>query len=80
MNNQRLLAVILVLQILILMNQWLGSSVSTARAQVPDTGAQNVQIIDELKGANEKLEKMISILESGKLQVRVMKPDENEAK
>jgi cell division protein FtsB len=77
MTTRKFLAVILVLQVLILMNQWLGSPVSTARAQIPDAGAQQQKVIDELKSSNEKLDKMISILDSGKLQVVVSKSDDN---
>jgi cell division protein FtsB len=77
MTTRKFLAVILVLQVLILMNQWLGSPVSTARAQIPDAGAQQQKVIDELKSSNEKLGKMISILDSGKLQVVVSKSDDN---
>lgn len=69
------LAMIVALQIVTLLSQW--TSVPTARAQVPDAGAQQQQIIEQLRGTNEKLEKVISILGSGKLQVRVAKPDDS---
>jgi hypothetical protein len=59
---------------------WLGAPISTAQAQVPDAGAQRLEMIDQLKASNDKLDKMISILESGKLQVQLTKPDETEKK
>jgi hypothetical protein len=78
MKTQKLLAAILVLQGVILMNQWLGSGVSVARGDIPDSGAQLNQIIDELKSSNSKLDQTMELLESGKVQVQVVKPDENE--
>jgi hypothetical protein len=70
------MSVILVLQILILINQWFGPSTSPAMAQIPDAGAQNAQIIDELKQTNTTLDKLLDVLQSGKLQVTVAKPDD----
>jgi hypothetical protein len=74
MKTTKLLTVVVILQSLILLGQWLGapSLLSPAQAQVPDSGAQRVQIIEELKSLNNKTEKLISLLESGKLQVRVV--------
>ncbi|MDP9175450.1 MAG: hypothetical protein M3O30_16535 [Planctomycetota bacterium] len=80
MRTQKLLAAILVLQVVNLLNQWVGAPISRAQAQVPDAGAQRLQMIDEIRASNEKLDKMISILDSGKLQVVVAKPDETEKK
>ena len=84
MNNTRLLTVIILLQVLTIANQWFTgpaapSLVSPAQAQVPDAGAQRLQIIDELKGVNDKLGKMVGMMESGNLQVRVVTPDDNKA-
>lgn len=78
MKMQKILAAILVLQGLILMDQWVGSPVSVVRGQIPDQGAQLNQIIDELKQSNEKLDHTIGLLESGKLQVQVVKPDDTQ--
>jgi hypothetical protein len=80
MRTNKLLAVILVLQTVTLLNMWLGSPLPRASAQVADLGAQNLQIIDQLKSSNDKLDKLISILESGKLQVQMSKPDETQQK
>jgi len=87
MKTHKTLIAILVLQALTLLNQWFGSPISTARAQVPDAGAQQLQIIDELKtnndllqGVDDKLDKMVTIFQSGKLQVVLSKPDDSQEK
>ena len=72
MNTARILVVIVVLQGLILMGQWTGSGPLTpAQAQVPDAGAQRIQMIEELRRLNGKMDVLVEKLESGKLQVRV---------
>lgn len=87
MATRRLLAAILVLQIVTILNQWFGGPISTAHAQIPDAGAQRLEIINELKASNDqlkdvddKLDKLISIFQSGKLQVQLSKPDDNQEK
>ncbi|MGA3065310.1 MAG: hypothetical protein ABSF29_00530 [Tepidisphaeraceae bacterium] len=72
------MTVILVLQVLTLLNQFISPSLPAARAQIPDAGAQQLQIIQLLQSSNDKLDKLLSILESGKLQVQVAKPDESD--
>ena len=81
MKSAKLLTVVIVLQALILVGQWLGapSLVSPAQAQIPDAGGQRQEIISLLKGTNDKLDRLIGILESGKLEVRVAGADENKA-
>jgi hypothetical protein len=87
MTTNRILAMVLVLQMVIVANQWLGGPISVARAQIPDAGAQRDEMIDQLKSANDtlkamddKLDKMEGVLESGKLQVQVAKPDDTDGK
>ena|SRR5450432_19796 len=87
MKSHKLLAAIVVLQIITILNQWFGGPISTAHAQIPDAGAQRLQMIeqltssnDHLKAIDDKLDKLISIFESGKLQVQLSKPDENQQK
>ena len=79
MKTTRLLTIVIVLQGLILVGQWLGnpSYIQAAPAQIPDGGSQRNQMIDEIKAVNEKLDKLISLFESGNLQVRVTSPDDN---
>jgi hypothetical protein len=87
MDTRKILSAILVLQVLTILNQWFGGPISTARAQIPDAGAQQLQIIDELKsnndllkGIDDKLDKMVTIFQSGKLQVVLSKPDDSQEK
>jgi hypothetical protein len=81
MKNVKLLTIVIVLQALILVGQWLGapSLVSPAQAQIPDAGGQRQEMISLIKGTNDKLDRLIGILESGKLEVRVAGADENKA-
>lgn len=78
MRTSKLLVVVIVLQGLMLAGQWLGApgALSPAHAQMPDPGRDRVQMIDELKSLNAKLDKLVGILESGDLQVHAVLPDE----
>lgn len=78
MKSSRLLAVVIVLQIVALLSQMLGGNgyVTPAYGQIPDAGAQRDQLIQEMKTANAKLDRLAAILESGNLQVKVVKPDD----
>jgi hypothetical protein len=78
--TNKLLSAVLVMQVILLLNLWLGAPISTAQAQVPDAGLQHLEEINQLKYSNDKLDKLISILESGKLQVQLGKPDDTEKK
>ena len=82
MRTSKLLGVIIVLQVLTLGGQWLGSPsyVTPANAQVTDPGRDRMQMIDQLKSIDAKLDKMVSILGSGNLQVKVVQPDESKGK
>ena len=87
MATRKLLAAILVLQIVTILNQWFGGPISRAQAQIPDAGAQRLQIIEQLKAVNDrlkdindKLDKLTGIFQSGKLQVQIAKPDDNQQK
>jgi hypothetical protein len=78
MTTSRLLAVVVALQGMILLGQLGGGSVvSPAIAQVPDAGAQRLEMIEELRALNAKLEKIEAILTDGELQVRVVSSDED---
>jgi hypothetical protein len=78
MKSSKLLATVIVLQAVILLTLWLGTPIQSAHAQIPDSGAQLNEIIDQLKASNVKLDKLEGILESGKLQVVVAKPDDSQ--
>ncbi len=76
MKSSKLLVAVIVLQSLILISQWTGSSpVTPAYGQIPDAGGQRQQIIDELKTLNGKMDRMVDTLKSGEVQVRVPKDE-----
>ena len=78
MKSSKLLAAVLVLQGLILVGQWTGGHnyLTTARAQVPDPANRQLQMVDELREINTKLDKIAGLLEGGTLQVKVAKSDD----
>jgi hypothetical protein len=77
MQSSKLLVAVLVLQGLVLMGQWTGQGpVTPAHAQIPDAGNQRQAMLDELKNLNQKMDKLVQTLESGKVQVRVGPSDE----
>jgi len=74
MNTNRLLAAVLVLQVVTLAGQWGGKPayVSDARADLPpDPGAQRVAQTEELKSLNQKLDRLVGLMEGGRLKVEV---------
>lgn len=93
MNTSKLLTVVIGLQVVSLAGQYLGQPaiVAPAQAQMPDAGAQRAVMIDELKGiradlkalnasaaaTSGRVDKIVAILDSGKLQVHSASPDEN---
>ncbi len=81
MNSTRLLTVVVALQGMILLGQWTGGvNLPNAQAQVSDPGAQRNAQLDELKSINANMDKMIGILNSGNLQVRVVNTDEEKGR
>jgi len=78
MKSAKMLTVVVLMQALILVGQWLGSPqmVSHANAQVPDAGGQRLEMINELKSLNVRMERMVTLLESGKLEVKVQRADD----
>lgn len=77
MKTNKLLVGVLVLQGLILIGQWTGSGyLTSAQAQIPDPANRQMQMVDELKELNTKMDKLVGILEGGDLQVKVAKSDD----
>ena len=78
MNTNRLLAAVLVLQVVTLAGQW-GGHARDARADLPpDPGAQRVAQTEALKSIDSKLERLIGLLDGGRLKVEVTNlPKEN---
>src|SRR5258708_12291719 len=68
-STAKWLAVMVVLQVLTLIGQWVGvpGSATPAQAQVPDAGAQRLEMIDHLKGVNETLRPLTTILSTATL-------------
>jgi hypothetical protein len=76
-STRKLLTGVLVLQGLILLGQWVSPTwTASASAQIPDAGAQRLEQLQELRALNAKMDRLIGILESGKLQVRSATPDD----
>ena len=83
MKNSKLLVAVIALQGLILIGQWTGGGaamLSSAHAQVPDPANRQMQMIDELKQLNGKMDELIGVLRSGDLQVKVAKTEEEKGK
>lgn len=77
MKIEKMLGIVIVLQVVILAGQWLGQpAASTARAEIFNPGERQLAILEEAKGANARLDKLLSYLQSGDLQVKVAKDDE----
>ena len=72
-NTNRLLAAVLVLQVLTLAGQFSGRAGSTdARADLPPNPAERqLAQTEELKAMNQKLDRLVSVLESGRVEVKV---------
>ena len=79
MKTNRLLVIIIVLQGIILAGQWLeGPSIlPTAKAEPFNAGADRQAMLDSLKSIDSKLDSMVSILNSGNLQVKVQQSDDH---
>ena len=73
MNTNRLLAAVLALQVVTLAGQWGGKPayVSDARADVPNPAERQLAQTEELKSINQKLDRLVSVLEGGRLKVEV---------
>ena len=68
------------LQLLILMGQWFGSGApQPAMAQIADSGAQRAQMIEQLKDIDGKLDQLVQLLGSGKVQVSLTDSDDKKA-
>ncbi len=78
--SSKLIGVMIVLQGLILLGQFTGAGpIRSALAEdrfLPDPASRQLQMIDELKSLNGKMDKLLDSLESGKVQVKVVPSDE----
>ena len=81
MNQSKLLVAVVVLQGLTLAGVWSGNGASqlpAANAQAVDPGAQRLQMVEQQRETNAKLDKIAELLK-GELQVRVVTPDDSKA-
>ena len=78
MKTNRMLAVVIALQVVILAGQWLQgpTMLPAARADLPNPQADRQEMIDEQKATNSKLDQIVSILQGGNLQVKVVQSDD----
>jgi len=79
MKTNRLLVVVVVLQLITLVGQWLEGPrmLPAAQAEPFNAGADRQAMIDVLKSIDGKMDSMVSILNSGNLQVKVQQSDEH---
>jgi len=79
MKTQKLLVIVIALQLLIIAGQWLDGPrmLPAAQAEPFNAGADRQAMIDSMKSVDSKLDSIVSILNSGNLQVKVVQPDEH---
>jgi hypothetical protein len=71
-TTQKLLTAVLGLQVLTLLGLWTGQPhAASVQAAIPDPGAQREAMVAEQKATNEKLEKLLALLTSGDVKVKV---------
>ena len=75
MRKEHMLLVVIAVQAALIAGMMFGEARQSAVAQIPDQGAQLQKVIDETKQVNAKLDRIVTILESGKLQVKVAEPE-----
>ena len=72
-HTNKILVAIIAIQGMLLLGQWSGQP-NAAHAKIenlPDPGARQLQMIDELKAVNNRLERALNLLQSGEVQVKV---------
>jgi hypothetical protein len=73
-STPKLLGIVIALQVMLLIGQWINPSASTAQAQVPNPGERQMEMIDQLRTLNGKVDRLISLIQGG-VDVRVAKSD-----
>ena len=78
MNTNKILLAAVALQSALIAGLVTGKELAPrATAQgIGNPGGQRQEAVDELKSLNAKMDKLMDLLESGKLQVRATLPDE----
>lgn len=80
MKSSKMLAFVLVMQVVIVIGQWAGQPAArTARADVniPNPGERQLAILDELRTLNGKMDRLLTVVQSGDMKVEVTKVDRN---
>jgi hypothetical protein len=82
MKTSKLLVVMMILQLVIIAGQWLGtpSVIGTAQGQQIDAARDRVQTLEAMRSIDGKMDKLIDLLDSGKLQVQVVAPDDSKGR
>jgi len=78
MKSSKMLAFVLVMQVVIVIGQWAGQPAArTARADVniPNPGERQLAILDELRTLNGKMDRLLTVVQSGDMKVEVTKVD-----
>ena len=78
MKSSKMLGLMIALQCLILIGQWMGQpSVRPAKAdvQLPNPSERQLAILDELKTLNGKVDHLIDLFQGGDAKVEVTKVD-----
>ena len=78
MKTEKLLGIVIAMQGMILVGQWAGpvGAPRVANAEIFNPSERQLAILDEAKQTNAKLDKLIALLQSGDVQVKVAKPDD----
>lgn len=80
-SSNRLVGLLIALQALTLLAVFGHAPLSgtSAQAQIPDAGSQRLQMIEQLRQLNGKMDQLLQLMSKGDLQVRCMTPDEKKA-
>jgi hypothetical protein len=73
MKTSKLLGIVIVLQVLLLIGQWVAPTAGVAHADVPlpNPSERQLAMVDELKSLNSKMDRLISMFQSGNVEVKV---------
>jgi len=75
MKTSKLLGIVIALQVVLLVGQWVAPTANVARADIPlpNPSERQLAMVDELKSLNGKMDRLISLLQSGNVEVKVAK-------
>jgi hypothetical protein len=80
MNSTKWLTTVVAIQAAMIIGLWFGPRAQPAQADIPDAAGQLVQLNQSATASNEKLDKIVSLLQEGKLEVHVVKSDDDSGK